>query len=106
MARPQSQYPHSLVCQRLIYSDDRSPYSAAGKYCMLTNPGNTYMNGIFVAVQSATQSIFAIIRLRICFHFIRIRIPGSNPAPGPIGIQGFNDQKLEKNTVEKKFFRI
>ncbi len=32
IARPQSQFPHSCVCARIIYSHDRSAYSAAGKY--------------------------------------------------------------------------
>ncbi len=34
IARPQSQFPHLLVCvcERFIYSHDRSTYSAAGKY--------------------------------------------------------------------------
>ncbi len=32
IARPQSQFPHSCVCERFIYSQDRSAYSAAGKY--------------------------------------------------------------------------
>jgi hypothetical protein len=27
-----SQFPHSCVCERFIYSHDRSAYSAAGKY--------------------------------------------------------------------------
>ncbi len=30
--RPQSQFPHSCVCERFIFSHDRSAYSAAGKY--------------------------------------------------------------------------
>jgi hypothetical protein len=30
-ARPRSQFPHSRVCERFIYSHDRSAYSAAGK---------------------------------------------------------------------------
>ena len=29
---PQSQFPHSCVCERFIYFLDRSAYSAAGKY--------------------------------------------------------------------------
>jgi hypothetical protein len=41
-AGPQSQFPHSWVCERFIYSDDRSAYSAAGN--MWTDPGNTYIN--------------------------------------------------------------
>ncbi len=32
IAWPQSQFPHSCVCKRFIYSHDRSAYSAAGKY--------------------------------------------------------------------------
>jgi hypothetical protein len=32
IVRLQSQYPHSSVCVRFIYSHDRSAYSAAGKY--------------------------------------------------------------------------
>ncbi len=31
-AWPQSQFPHSCVCERDIYFQDRSAYSAAGKY--------------------------------------------------------------------------
>jgi hypothetical protein len=30
--RPQSQFPHLCVCERFIYSHDRSAYSSAGKY--------------------------------------------------------------------------
>jgi hypothetical protein len=32
ISQPQSQFPHSCVCERFIYSHDRSAYSAAGKY--------------------------------------------------------------------------
>jgi hypothetical protein len=32
IARPQSQFPHSCVCERFIYSQDRSAYIVAGKY--------------------------------------------------------------------------
>jgi hypothetical protein len=71
IARPQSQFPHSCVCGRFLYSHHRSAYSAAGKYAW-TDPGNVliahrhmnveigteaahfpekeYINGIFVAV--------------------------------------------------------
>ena len=31
-AWPQSQFLHSCVCERLLYSHDRSAYSGAGKY--------------------------------------------------------------------------
>jgi hypothetical protein len=30
--------------------------------------------------------------------------PDPNPDPDPIRIQGFNDQKLKKNTAENLFF--
>ncbi len=32
IARPQSLLPHLCVCERFMYSHDRSDYSAAGKY--------------------------------------------------------------------------
>ncbi len=66
---PQSQFPHSCVCERSIYSHDGSAFSAGGN--MWTDPGNIYIamnveiwaeaalfpekeyiNGIAVAVQS------------------------------------------------------
>ncbi len=40
IAQPQSQFPHSRVCERFIYSHDWSAYSAAGN--MWTDPGNIY----------------------------------------------------------------
>jgi hypothetical protein len=67
IVRPQSQFPHSCVCERFIYSHDLSAYSAARKYvdrsCEYINRSNVeigtqvtqflfweYINGIFVAV--------------------------------------------------------
>jgi hypothetical protein len=38
IARPQSQFPHSCVCEQFIYYHRRSAYSAAGN--MWTDPGN------------------------------------------------------------------
>jgi len=35
---PQSQFPHSCVCERIIYSHDRSAFSAGGN--VWTDPGN------------------------------------------------------------------
>jgi hypothetical protein len=32
LRQPQSQFPHSRVCERFIHSHDRSAFSAAGKY--------------------------------------------------------------------------
>jgi hypothetical protein len=47
-----------------------------------------------------------ISRLRICIHFIRIRIKHFrlNTHPDPIWIQGFNDQKLKKKITSENFF--
>jgi hypothetical protein len=39
---PQSEFPHSCVCERIIYSHDGSAFSAGGN--MWTNPGNRHMN--------------------------------------------------------------
>ncbi len=67
ITRPQSQYPHPCVCERFMYSHDRSAYSAAGKnvdrslgkYKTLTGTWmwklglrcrNFQKSGIFVAV--------------------------------------------------------
>jgi len=71
IARPQSQFPHSCVCERFIYFHYRSAYSATGKYvdrsweytikrsqtheCGNWDWGRAfpfweYTNGIFVAV--------------------------------------------------------
>jgi hypothetical protein len=38
IAQPQSQFPHSCVGERFLYSHDQSAYSAAGN--MWTDPGN------------------------------------------------------------------
>ncbi len=49
-----------------------------------------------------------VFRIRIHFFRIRIRIQrlrletNTDPDPDPIRIQGFNDQKLEKNDSWKK----
>ncbi len=39
---PQSQFPHSCVCERIIYSRDGSAFSAGGN--MWTDPGNIYIS--------------------------------------------------------------
>jgi hypothetical protein len=53
---------------------------------------------------STELQIFDLFRIRI--HFFRIRIQRwrleANTDPGPIRIQGFNDQKLKKITADKK----
>ncbi len=77
IAGPQFQLPHSFVCERFIYSHDRSAYSAAGN--MWADPGNIkiahrhmkveigtgaeqcpqkeihYINRIFIAVRLGTE---------------------------------------------------
>ncbi len=42
IAQPKSQFPHSCVCERFIYSHIRSAYFAAGN--MWTDPYNIYVN--------------------------------------------------------------
>jgi hypothetical protein len=42
IVRSQSQFPHSCVCERFIFSQDRFAYSATGN--MRTYPGNIYVN--------------------------------------------------------------
>jgi hypothetical protein len=71
--RPQSQFPHSYVCERFIYSHNRSAYSAAWKYVDRSwkyinrsqnmdveigteasqFPEKEYINGILVAVYTS-----------------------------------------------------
>jgi hypothetical protein len=41
-AYPQSQFPHSCVCEQFIYSQDRSTYFPATEYSRRTDCGNTY----------------------------------------------------------------
>ncbi len=78
ISRPQFQFPYSCVCERFIYSHDRSAYSAAGKYvnrsweyinssqthecgeigaAAAQFPEKEYTNGIFVAVYFSQASI-------------------------------------------------
>jgi hypothetical protein len=49
IAQPQSQLPHSCVCERFIYSHDQSAYSATGKYVdryrEYINPSQTHECG-------------------------------------------------------------
>jgi hypothetical protein len=40
IARAQSQFPHSYVCERFIYSHDRSAYPILLQENMETDPGN------------------------------------------------------------------
>ncbi len=42
IAKPQSQFSHSCVCERFMYSHHRSAYSSAEN--MWTDPGNIYVN--------------------------------------------------------------
>jgi hypothetical protein len=76
IARPQSQFQHSCVCERFIYSHNRSAYSAAGnmvdeswEYINRSHthmnveigteatqfPEKEYINGTFVAVYPSTE---------------------------------------------------
>ncbi len=67
----QSQFPHSYVCERFIYSGDWSIYSDAGKY-MDQSCGNIliffweYINEIFVAV--CRQTSYTFLRLLLAVY--------------------------------------
>ncbi len=39
-ARPHSQFPHSCICDRFIYSQDRSTFSILRQQIRQTDPGN------------------------------------------------------------------
>jgi hypothetical protein len=83
IARPQSQFPHSCVCDRFIHSHDRSAYSTAEKYVdrsweyindhrhMNAEIGTEtshflfweYINGIFIDVQCITLGARGRLRM-------------------------------------------
>jgi hypothetical protein len=86
IARPQSKFPHSCVCERFIYSHHQSAYSAAGKYVdrsweyinrsqthecgnwyteAAQYPEQEYIRGIFVAVY-ASPSVLTTSSLTEC----------------------------------------
>ncbi len=53
-ARPQSQFPHSCVCEQFIYSHDRFAYSAAGN--MWTDLGNIEIDHRHTNVEIWTEA--------------------------------------------------
>jgi hypothetical protein len=101
IARPLSQFPHSCVCERFLYSHDRSVYSVAGKYVDRSweyiNRSQThecgigteavqfsfceYIKGIFVAVYTCTKHDLLIhIFLSLGVVMIRCDIVKGKPA--------------------------
>jgi hypothetical protein len=50
----QSQFPHSCVCGRIIYSHDGSAFSARGN--MWTDPGNIYIAHRHMNVDTETEA--------------------------------------------------
>ncbi len=95
-ARPQFQFPHSCVCERFIYSHNRSAYSAAGS--MWTDPSNIliahrqknvetgteaeqfpekeYINGFFVAVhlQDAPWRVWGYWCGSVTVHVVQLTV--------------------------------
>ncbi len=51
---PQSQFPHSYVCGRIIYFHDGSAFSAGGN--MWTDPGNKYIAYRLMNVEIGTEA--------------------------------------------------
>jgi hypothetical protein len=51
---PQSQFPHSCVCERIIYSHDGSAFSAGGN--MWTDPGKIEIAHRHMNVESGAQA--------------------------------------------------
>ena len=81
IVRPQSPFPHSCVCERCIYSQDRSAYSTdTWMWKLGRRPSNfffwKYINGIFVAMHVITKYIY---KFHICTYIVtivRVRVEG------------------------------
>ncbi len=70
--QPQSQFPHSCVCERFIYSHDRSAYSAAGN--MWTDPGNIWITYIGLRLcNSQKRKTYMGFWLQ-CMAFVSLRV--------------------------------
>jgi hypothetical protein len=59
-AWPRSQCLHSCISEQFIYSQDRSAYLPAAKYCWQTDPGNIeiahrYMNVLYLKRMEGQQ---------------------------------------------------
>ncbi len=85
-AWPRFQRLHSCICERLVYSQDRSAYLAAAKYCSQTVPGNIeiahrYMNVLYLKRMEGQQG--SERRPRLLHQGIRLhhRYRGRLPHP-------------------------
>jgi hypothetical protein len=74
IARPQSQFPHSCICKRFIYSHNRSACSAAGN--MGNDPWNIQITHRHMnleirteAAQFSEKEYINGIFLAVCLHF-------------------------------------
>ncbi len=63
IARPQSQFPHSCVCERFIYSQDRSTYFLQPNWQI--DRGNIYLYVYFLILQNIFKLLFTLYSLLI-----------------------------------------
>ncbi len=67
IARPQSQFPHSCVCERIIYSQDWSTYFLQQN--RQTDLGNIYISHRYMSVGTGRHYNF-VLEITVSFHFI------------------------------------
>jgi hypothetical protein len=99
VARQKRELWKSVPCGRYHSSRRPAPASPGRK---LESPG---WLSTFTVIKAGQRSISKKTRLRIRIHFIRIQHfrLNTDPDPDAIRIQGFNDQKFKKITVENFF---
>ncbi len=56
-ARPQSRFPHSCVCERFIYSQDRSLQQNGRPILEMTEPGNTSISHRYISEKLGDRTL-------------------------------------------------